>query len=161
MKMAFVFNKINEDKKLISLRMLSENIDNRLKELSNLEIFNEESECEEEEDVFINLQDIENRVKYLKMNESKPRVFKQGEFGNRASYTRGNTNIQLLFKYDIEDKISKIKSSDRPKNWICSYWRNPNYNKSSSFLEGIDSLVNLTVLDNIIKDRKHALLGII
>ena len=34
-----IFNKINEDKKLISLRMLSENIDNGLKELSNPEIF--------------------------------------------------------------------------------------------------------------------------
>ena len=67
------------------------------------------------------------------MNESKPKVFKQGEFGNRASYTRGNTNIQLIFKYDIEDKISKIKSSDRPKNWICSYWRNPSHDKSSFF----------------------------
>ena len=38
-------------KKLISLRMLSENIDNGLKELSNPEISDEESESEEE--VFI------------------------------------------------------------------------------------------------------------
>ena len=60
-------------KKLISLRMLSENIDNGLKELSNPEISHEDSEFEEE--VFINLQDIENRIEHLKMNESKLRVF--------------------------------------------------------------------------------------
>ena len=48
-----IFNKVNEDKKLVSLRMPSENVDNGLKELSNPEIF--EEEYEEEEDVFINL----------------------------------------------------------------------------------------------------------
>ena len=53
--------------------MLSENIDNELKELSNLEISDEDSEFEDE--VFINLQDIENRIEHLKMNESKSRVF--------------------------------------------------------------------------------------
>ena len=53
--------------------MLSENIDNGLKELSNPEISHEDSEFEEE--VFINLQDIENRIEHLKMNESKSRVF--------------------------------------------------------------------------------------
>ena len=69
-----LFNKINKDKKkLLSLRMLSENIDNGLKELSNPEISYEDSEFEEE--VFINLQDIENRIEHLKMNESKLRVF--------------------------------------------------------------------------------------
>ena len=47
-----------------------------LKELSNPEISNEESESgEEEEDVFINLKYIENRIEHLKMNESKPSVF--------------------------------------------------------------------------------------
>ena len=45
-----IFNKINEDKKLISLRMLRESI----KELSNQKISDEESEFEEEEEVFIN-----------------------------------------------------------------------------------------------------------
>ena len=65
----------NEDKKLISLRMLSENVDNGLKELYNPEISNEESKSEEEEDVLINLWDIENRIEQLKMNESKPTVF--------------------------------------------------------------------------------------
>ena len=30
-------------------------------------------------------------------------------------HAKGNTNIPLLLKFDIEDKISKIKSSDKPK----------------------------------------------
>ena len=30
-------------------------------------------------------------------------------------YARGNTNIPLLLKTDIEDRINKIKSSDRLK----------------------------------------------
>ena len=47
--------------------MLSENTDNSLKELSNPELFDEESD--EEEDIFINLQDIENRKEHLKINE--------------------------------------------------------------------------------------------
>ena len=45
-----IFNKINKDKKLISLRMLSENI-----ELPNQEISDKESESEEEDDIIINL----------------------------------------------------------------------------------------------------------
>ena len=45
-----IFNKINKDKKLISLRMLSENI-----ELPNQEISDKESESEEEDDIVINL----------------------------------------------------------------------------------------------------------
>ena len=48
--------------------MLSENTDNGLKELSNPQLFDEESD-DEEEDIFINLQDIENRKEHLKINE--------------------------------------------------------------------------------------------
>ena len=47
-----IFNKIHENKKLISLRMLSENTNNRLKELFNPYLSNEESD--EDEDMFIN-----------------------------------------------------------------------------------------------------------
>ena len=65
-----MFNKINENKKLISLRMLNENTDNWLKELFDPKLSNKD-----EEDVFINLQDVENRIEHLKMNESKPRIF--------------------------------------------------------------------------------------
>ena len=39
-----IFNKINGNKKLISLRMLRENTNNGLKELSNLELFDKDKE---------------------------------------------------------------------------------------------------------------------
>ena len=63
-----IFNKIDGNKKLISLKMLSENANNRLKESSNSELFDkdEKYETSEEEDIFIDLQHIENRIKRFK-----------------------------------------------------------------------------------------------
>ena len=83
-----IFNKKNGNKNLISLRMLSEYTNNGLKELSNPNLSNKAKESDEEEDIFINLQNIENRIEYLKMNQSKPRVFEQRKPNDRGSYTK-------------------------------------------------------------------------
>lgn len=89
--------------------MLSENSNNGLKELSDN---NKESETDEEnENVFINLEDIERRIEYLKMNKSKPRVFEQGESSNRASYVR-----EEISTYENEISESQyFRLSKRPK----------------------------------------------
>lgn len=47
-----IFNKIQGNKKLISLRMISENTNNGLKELSEID---EDSKFDEKDDVFINI----------------------------------------------------------------------------------------------------------
>ena len=75
-------------------------------------------------------------------------------------YVRGNANIPLLLKTGIENKINKIKSSDRLK---IRYVRIGGIEVmiKAHFQEGIDGPVNLAILDNRIKDLKHALLGII
>ena len=75
-------------------------------------------------------------------------------------YARGNTNLPLLLKNDIEDKINKIKSSDKFKIGYAHIGGIQVMIKAH-FQEGIDSPVNLAILDNRIKDLKHALLGII
>lgn len=75
-------------------------------------------------------------------------------------YARGNTNIPLLLKSDIEEKINKIRPNDRHKIGYIHIGGIQIVIKSH-FREGIDSSVNLAVLDNRIKDRKHALLGVI
>ena len=72
-----IFNKTNGNKKLISLRMLNEDTNNRLKEQLDT---NEYSKIDEEEDIFIYLQDIKTRTEHLKTNESKPRIYKQGKW---------------------------------------------------------------------------------
>ena len=74
-------------------------------------------------------------------------------------HVKENTNIPLLLKSNIEAKISQIKSSDRPKIGYIHIGRIQVMIKAH-FLEVINSLVNLAVLDNRIKDRKHVL-GII
>lgn len=52
--------------------MISENPNNGLKELSDR---NKESKRDDNEDVFINLQDIKNIIEHLKMNEAKPKIY--------------------------------------------------------------------------------------
>ena len=75
-------------------------------------------------------------------------------------YARGNTNIPLLLKIDIEEKINKIKSSDRLKIGSVHIGGIQVMIKAH-FREGKNSPVNIAILDNRIKYRKHTLLGII
>ena len=75
-------------------------------------------------------------------------------------YAKGNTNIPLLLKTDIEDKISKIKSSNRPKIGY-DHIGGIQFMIKAHFREGIDSPIILAVLDNRIQDRKHAVPRII
>ena len=96
-----IFNKINGNKKLISLRMLIENTDNGLKELSNPNLSNKDEEYDEEEDIFINLQNIENRIEHLKMNQSKPIVFKQRKPNDRASILKKRYQLIKDHKVNI------------------------------------------------------------
>lgn len=69
-------------------------------------------------------------------------------------------NITLLLKPNIEDKISKIKSSGRSKNGYIRIGGIQIMIKAR-FKEGIDDPVNIVVLDKRIKYRKYALFRII
>lgn len=80
-----IFNKIERNKKLISSWIISENTNNWLKELSE---YDEEFENEEDEDIFINIQDIKRRIVKIKMNEANPRTFKKCESSNKTFYAR-------------------------------------------------------------------------
>ena len=62
-------------------------------------------------------------------------------------YARGNTNIPLLLKTDIKDKINKIKSSDRLKIGYV-HIGGIQVMIRAHFREGINSPVNLAILDN-------------
>ena len=86
---------------------MSENTNNILKELFDR---NEESETDEEnDDVFINLENIEKRIERLKMSEEKPRVSEQSESSNRASYAREDISIyeRAQSQYFKSSKLKK------------------------------------------------------
>lgn len=75
-------------------------------------------------------------------------------------HARGNKNVPLLLKSNVEDKINTIKSSDRPKIGYVHIGGIQIMIKAH-FRERICSPINLAILDNRIKDPKHVLFGII
>lgn len=75
-------------------------------------------------------------------------------------HSRGNTNIPMLLKSDIKDKINRIMSSNRSKIGYI-YIEGIQIMIKIHFRDGIDSPLNIIVLDNNIKNRKCLLLGII
>ena len=65
-------------------------------------------------------------------------------------YAKGNTNIPLLLKSNIEDRINRKRSNDRPKIGFF-FIGGIQILIKAHFREEIDSSVNLVVLDNRIK----------
>lgn len=74
-------------------------------------------------------------------------------------HATGNIYVLLLLKSNIEDKINKIRSSDGSNIGYIDIGGVQIMIKAH-FREGINSLVNIVVLDNRIKHRKDDLLGI-
>lgn len=74
-------------------------------------------------------------------------------------HPRGSTNISLLLESYIEDKINKIWYSDRAKIGYI-HIGGIQIKIKTHFWEEINSLINLAILDNRIRYRKHTLFGI-